>query len=321
MTPQILGIHHVTAIAGDPQRNIDFYTQTLGLRLVKLTVNFDDPGTYHLYYGDGLGRPGTIMTFFPWPGAPRGVVGLGQVAATAFSVPPASLDFWRRRLASHGVESRGPRRRFEDRVLEFEDPDGLPLELVAGGADARPGWEAGPVAADNAIRGVGGVTLAERAPRAASERTLRLLTGTMDFRAIAETDERLRYAMGDGGPGALADVLLAALPPGRLGAGTVHHVAWRTPDDAHQAAWRERIAAAGLDVTPVRDRQYFRSIYFREPGGVLFEIATDPPGFSADEPVEDLGGRLSLPPWLESSRQAIERSLPEIRLPQATRPR
>lgn len=312
MIPRILGIHHVTAIAGDPQQNVRFYTETLGLRLVKLTVNFDDPGTYHLYYGDGLGRPGTIMTFFPWPGAPRGVVGLGQVAVTAFSVPPASLDFWRRRLEASDIASRGPHRRDDDRVLEFEDPDGLPLELVAGAADVRPGWDGGPVAADYAIRGFHSVTLAGRPPRPASERTLTFLHGPMGFRVVADGEERVRYAMGGGEPGALADVLLTALPRGRLAAGTVHHVAWRTPDDTQQAAWRERLAAAGLDVTPVRDRQYFRSIYFREPGGVLFEIATDPPGFATDEPVEDLGARLRLPPWLESRREMIERSLPPL---------
>jgi glyoxalase family protein len=319
MIPLISGIHHVTAIASDPQRNMDFYAGTLGLRLVKLTVNFDDPGTYHLYYGDGVGRPGTIMTFFPWPGAPRGTVGLGQVGVTAFAVPTESLGFWRQRLEAHGVKTRGPAGRFGEQVLEFDDPDGLPLELVAGGSDARPGWDAGPVKVEHAIRGFHSVALAERPPRDASERTLALLGASMDFRLVAESGDRLRYAMGDGSPGALVDVLLTAVPQGRGAAGTVHHVAWRTPDDAHQAAWRERIAAAGLDITPVRDRQYFRSVYFREPGGVLFEIATDPPGFATDESPEHLGERLRLPPWLEPKRATIERSLPPLRLPQAAR--
>jgi len=315
MTPVVSGIHHVTAIAGDPQQNVDFYAGILGLRLVKLTVNFDDPGTYHLYYGDGLGRPGTIMTFFPWPGAPRGTVGLGQVGVTAFSVPQESLDFWRGHLEASGVTTRGPTPRFGEQVLELDDPDGLPLELVAGGRDARPGWEHGPVKAEHAVRGFHSVALVERAPRDASARTMHLLTESMGCRLVEEQDDRLRYAMGDGEPGALVDVLLGAVPRGQTAAGTVHHVAWRTPDDANQTAWRERIGATGLDVTPVRDRQYFRSIYFREPGGVLFEIATDPPGFATDESPEHLGERLRLPPWLEPKRDAIERMLPPLRIP------
>ena len=319
MIPQISGIHHVTAIAGEPQQNVDFYAGTLGLRLVKLTVNFDDPGTYHLYYGDGLGRPGTIMTFFPWPGAPRGTVGLGQVGVTAFAVPRDALGFWRQRLGAHGIETRGPHERFDEQVLEFDDPDGLPLELVGGSADARPGWDGGPVTVEHAIRGFHSVALAERPPRDASEGTFTLIGASMDFRLVAERGTRFRYAMGDGGPGALVDVLLAAVPQGRLAAGTVHHVAWRTPDDAHQAAWRTSLVAAGHDVTPVRDRQYFRSIYFREPGGVLFEIATDPPGFATDESLDHLGERLRLPPWLEPKRDLIERSLPPLRLPQVAR--
>ncbi len=319
MIPQISGIHHVTAIAGDPQQNVDFYAGVLGLRLVKLTVNFDDPGTYHLYYGDGLGSPGTIMTFFPWPGAPRGIVGLGQVGVTAFSIPTGALDFWRQRLESHGITVQGTDVRFDEQVLVFDDPDGLPLELVGGGEDVRPGWERGPVPAEHAIGGFHSVALAERGPREASERTTSLLTQSMNVRLVAEQADRLRYAMGDGRPGAIVDVLLTAAPRGQNAAGTVHHVAWRTPDDTHQTAWRERIAEAGVDVTPVRDRQYFRSIYFREPGGVLFEIATDPPGFATDESPEYLGERLMLPPWLESKRGVIERSLPPLRLPQVTR--
>jgi glyoxalase family protein len=319
MTPEILGIHHVTAIAGDPQQNVDFYAGTLGLRLVKLTVNFDDPGTYHLYYGDGLGRPGTIMTFFPWPGAPRGTVGLGQVGVTGFSVPRDSLDFWRRRLDASGVTARGPISRFDEQVLEFDDPDGLPLELVAGVGDRRPGWPGGPIEAEHAIRGFHSVALIERVPRDASARTMHLLADAMRCRLVAEQDNRLRYEMGHGGPGALVDLVLAAVPRGQTAAGTVHHVAWRTPDDAHQAAWRERIGAAGVDVTPVRDRQYFRSIYFREPGGVLFEIATDPPGFATDESPDHLGEGLKLPPWLEPKRDTIQRALPPLRLPPSIR--
>jgi glyoxalase family protein len=315
MSLQLPGIHHVTAVAGDPQRNVDFYAGVLGLRLVKLTVNFDDPGTYHLYYGDGLGRPGTIMTFFPWPGAPRGVVGTGQVGTTAFSAPAASLDDWRDRLVYHGVDARRPVARFDEQVLPFADPDGLPLEIVGVSGDERRGWEHGPVPASMALRGFHSVALAER-DGADCRGSAALLTGAMNARLIADTGNRRRYALGIGGPGALVDILcLAGAPRGQHAAGTVHHVAWRTPDDAQQAAWRERLASAGREVTPVRDRNYFRSIYFREPGGVLFEIATDPPGFTADEPAESLGGRLMLPPWLEPNRGLLERVLPPLRLP------
>lgn len=319
MSNEILGIHHVTAIAGEPQRNVDFYTGLLGLRLVKLTVNFDDPGTYHLYFGDELGQPGTILTFFPWPGARRGQRGTGQADTVSFSVPEASLGYWTERLKAHSVSFDAPRARFDEEVLAFRDPDGLPLELVAheGIPNGTPG-EDGPVPGEYALRRFFGVTLSE----ASAGLTAPFLTETLGFRPVIESDARARYAVGADGPGSYVDVL--SLPSelhGRVAVGTVHHVAWRTPTNQEQVAWRQRLAGHGLDVTQVIDRKYFRSIYFREPGGVLFEIATDPPGFTVDEDPEQLGAHLLLPPWLESERLRIEGALPPLRLPEPARTR
>jgi glyoxalase family protein len=309
MNQQIEGIHHVTALARDPQANVDFYTGVLGLRLVKRTVNFDDPGTYHLYYGDETGRPGTIMTFFPWPMAKRGTQGAGQATVTSFSVPQGSLGWWMKRLEHHRVPFESPRRRFQEEVVTLLDPDGLRLELVAQTGDDRPAWETGPVPAEFAVRGFEGTTLTEWNPEVTAE----LLTGTLGFRAVGQEGDRFRFEGGAGGPGARVDVLAApAAARGHISAGTVHHVAWRVSGEAEQEAWREAIAESGLYVTPILDRQYFRSIYFREPGGVLFEIATDPPGFTWDESVAELGSSLKLPPWLEPSRAQIESVLPPI---------
>jgi len=313
MNKQIPGIHHVTAIASDPQRNVDFYANVLGLRLVKLTVNFDDPATYHLYFGDERGSPGTLMTFFPWPGAARGQRGTGQVAATTFSVPEGTLDYWEDRLRQRDAVLFQRQRRFDEEVLAFLDPDWMPLELVARlGTEAIAPWEGGGISLDYAIRDFDGVTMWEKDPTP----SLDLLTGTMGFRVVGEDGRRIRLQAAADGPAALIDLL--HLPDGQRGthgAGTVHHVAWRTADDAEQLAWRDDIARLGLRVTPVIDRQYFRSIYFREPGGVLFEIATDPPGMDWDEPVEALGSRLRLPSWIESQRKEIEAALPALMLP------
>jgi glyoxalase family protein len=308
----ISGIHHVTAIASDPQRNLAFYTQVLGLRLVKRTVNFDDPNTYHLYYGDEVGQPGTILTVFPWPGASPGRRGTGQVAVTAFSVPEGSLGYWRERLKRHGVAVGELRQRFDEEVLEFEDGDGLALELVAfAGAAALAPWEAGPVPSRHAVRGFHSVALWERD----LDRTAALLAVTFGFRLIGQEAERLRFESDGEGAGSRVDLIHRPDgEPGWNGAGTVHHVAWRTPDDEQQAVWRQAIGDWGLHVTPVRDRQYFRSIYFREPGGVLFEIATDVPGFAVDEAPGELGTRLTLPPWLERQRIQIEQTLPKLDL-------
>ena len=313
MNKQIPGIHHVTAIASDPQRNVDFYTNTLGLRLVKLTVNFDDPSTYHLYFGDEQGSPGTLLTFFPWPGAARGRRGTGQVAATSFAVPEGALDYWEDRLRQRDAAFLKRQRRFDEEVLSFLDPDWMQLELVTRpGAEAGAPWEEGGIPFDYAIRGFDGVTLWEEDLTS----TLDLLTGTMGFKQVGEEGPRIRLRAASDGNGALVDLLhLPGQERGWDGAGTVHHVAWRTPNDAEQLAWREEIATRGLRVTQVVDRQYFRSIYFREPGGVLFEIATDPPGMGWDEPVEALGTRLRLPSWLEPQRAAVEAALPALVLP------
>ena len=312
MSIRFAGLHHVTAIAGAPQENVNFYAGILGLRLVKRTVNFDDPKSYHLYYGDAAGNPGTIMTFFSWPGAPRGRIGTGQVSVTSFSVPEESLGYWTERLVEHGVRFAKPERRFEETVLAFEDHDGLAVEIVArpGVEDGEP-WGESPVPARHAIRGIPGVTLSEQS----GEVTENILTRLLGFEKVDEEDGRTRY-LSAGSGGSFADVL--ALPegaPGETVVGTTHHVAWRAPDDDREAAWREEIEARGLYVTPILDRNYFHSIYFREPGGVLFEIATDPPGFAVDEDSDHLGESLKLPPWLERRREEIEQALPPIQLP------
>jgi glyoxalase family protein len=311
MMPQTTGIHHVTAISGGPQRNVDFYAGTLGLRLVKKTVNFDDPETYHLYYGDGAGRPGTIMTFFPWAHAPGGRIGAGQLVVTSFSIPAASLGYWTERLIEKGVRFEKPRDRFGDTVLSFEDPDRLRVELVAA-EDGRPGCSGGPVQDEHSVKGFHHVALAVET----TESTAKLMTEILGFRRVDETEGRIRLAAGEGGPGDLVDVVNAAgFPHGSMGVGTVHHVAFRVPDEETQLALREEVATLGYSVTPVLDRNYFRSIYFREPGGVLFEIATDPPGFAVDEAEEELGTHLKLPPWLEARRDRLEEVLPPLRVP------
>jgi glyoxalase family protein len=315
MAPQTTGIHHVTAISGGPQRNVDFYAGILGLRLVKKTVNFDDPETYHLYYGDGAGSPGTIMTFFPWAHAPGGRIGAGQLVVTSFSIPATSLGYWTERLVEKGVRFERPRDRFGDTILSFEDHDRLRVELVAA-EDPRPGSPGGPVQEQHSIRGFHHVALAVEAP----DRTVSLMTETLGFRRVDETEGRTRLSAGEGGPGDLVDVLNAAgFPGGSQGVGTVHHVAFRVPDEEAQLALREEISGLGYNVTPVLDRSYFRSIYFREPGGVLFEIATDPPGFAVDEDPEHLGEDLKLPPWLETRRDRLEEVLPPLRLPAGER--
>ena len=312
--PDILGLHHVTAIAGDPQQNIDFYGGVLGLRLVKLTVNYDDPTTYHLYYGDGQGHPGTIMTFFPWPGATRGRIGTGQLTVTSFAAPEKSLGYWKDRLTKLGISVQEASSEFDENILFFTDPDGLQLELIAT-PHANPDrvWERGTVPVDFAIRGFHHVTLSENG----YERTASLLTSTLGFKPIQAQAARFRYAASSGEPGTMVDLICAPEGrPGRVAVGTVHHVAWRTPTNGQQEKWREALRDLQFNVTPVIDRTYFHSIYFREPGGVLFEIATDPPGFTVDEPADKIGRALVLPSWLESERAELERILPPIRLPE-----
>jgi glyoxalase family protein len=300
-------IHHVTAIAGPARRNVDFYVRTLGLRLVKRTVNFDDPGTWHLYFGDDAGRPGTIMTFFPWGDAAPGRFGTGETHETAFRVPAGSIDDWTARLAEADVDFDMPVERFGERVLAFRDPDGTRLALV-GSADART---ADARTADGAIDGFHGVTLVVAEP----SRTARILTDVLGFVRDGEADGRLRFRAPGAAIGSVVDLRRATdLARGRLGAGTVHHVAFRAADDADQAAMVKRLGEEhGLRTTEQKDRNYFRSVYFREPGGVLFEIATDDPGFAVDEPAETLGTALRLPAFLEPRRAEIEAHLPALR--------
>lgn len=314
MSPELTGLHHVTAIASDPQKNVDFYAGVLGLRLVKQTVNFDDPGSYHFYYGDGLGTPGTLLTFFAWPGGRRGRRGGGQVTAASLSVSPNSLDFWRKRLHAHGVPIEPAETRLGETVLPFYDPDGLRLELVPVATDARSGWTEGAIPGEHAIRGIHAVTLPERSP----ERTAVLMTDTLGFRAVQTEGEWTRYALGDGSSGTFADVQnVADILPGQIAVGNIHHVAWRTPDDAQQEAWLQQISEMGIGVSPVMDREYFQSIYFREPGGILFEVATDPPGFTVDETAEMLGEHLKLPAQYEADRAQVEAHLPPIHVPKS----
>jgi glyoxalase family protein len=304
-----IGLHHVTAIASAPWQNVEFYHRVLGLRLVKRTVNFDDPGSYHLYYGDERGRPSTLLTFFPWPGAPRGRLGTGLATSTSFSVPAGSLGFWQQRLAGLGVQAEPPVARGEEEVLRVRDHDGMVIDLVATEGDTRSGWDGvGSIPAEHAVRGLHAVTLTE----AGLDATAALLTRGMSMSVVGEADAAARFAMADGGSGSLVDLVADSGRPGRQAAGTVHHVAFRAPDLETIGRWRDELAEAGLRVTEIIDRQYFRSVYFREPGGVLFELATEAPGFDVDEPLLELGRNLKLPPWLEPSRQQIEAALPPL---------
>ncbi|WP_166353254.1 ring-cleaving dioxygenase [Phytoactinopolyspora limicola] len=303
------GLHHVTAIAGEPQRNVDFYTQVLGLRLVKRTVNFDAPDTYHLYYGDEAGQPSTLLTFFPWRGVPRGRNGTGMTTATAFSVPEGSVGWWHQRLTAHGVPVEEPTSRAGEDVVSFRDPDGMVIDLVAAPGDVRSGWDgAANIPADRAVRGLHAITLSERL----LDPTAEMLLARLGMQLGGEDGARARFAMAGGGSGALIDVAAVDTDRGLQAGGTVHHVAFRAPDLATMTRWRDELVDAGVQVTEILDRQYFLSIYFREPGGVLFEIATDTPGFTVDEPLLELGRSLKLPPWLEPTREEIAAALPPL---------
>ncbi len=308
-------IHHVTAIAREPQRNLEFYAATLGMRLVKLTVNYDDPGTYHFYFGDELGRPGTLLTFFPWTGGRPGRQGTGQINGIGLAIPQGSLGYWLERLLARGVKYEGPIRRFGEQVLAFADPDGLMVELVATPrVSGLAGWTDGPVPAEHAVRGLHGVTIWEDGDAGSA----RFLTEIMGYTVRGEEENRVRLEAGDEGLGTVVELRRAAgFWRGTDGPGTVHHVAFRAPDDAAQAERQRAIRSMGVDVTDVRDRTYFRSIYFREPGGVLFEIATDGPGFTLDEAPGELGTSLKLPARLETLRSRLEVALPPLRLPHA----
>jgi glyoxalase family protein len=308
---RVTGLHHVTVIAGDPQRNLEFYTGTLGMKLVKLSVNQDVPDTYHLFYADGEGHAGTDLTFFPWPQMPRGRRGIGLTNEVALAVPTDSLAFWADRLRSAGVAVGEPVVRFGERTLVFDDPDGVGLALVET-SDEREfsPWPESPVPAALQVRGLHGVRMAQRelAP------TVRFLVEGMGMVPVGEEDGWHRFATGTAGSGRVVDVqVLPGAPRGSWGVGSVHHVAWRVPDDETELAVRERAQRAGAHPTPVIDRFWFRSVYFKEPGGALFELATDGPGFAVDEAPDALGERLILPPWLEPQRAEIERALPPLR--------
>ena len=308
----IVGLHHVTAIASDPQANLDFYTQVLGLRFVKRTVNFDDPGTYHFYFGDDLGSPGTILTFFPWPRVGRGTAGAGEVTHTAFSIPAGSLAFWEQRLVDKHIKFTRSPRRFDEEVLTLSDPDGMQIEIVAHAeASAAHPPRFSDIPAEHAIRGFFGVTMLQMD---ATETAATL--AFMGFLPVAEEGNRLRFAS-PADPHALGNHIDILVDPqanfGRSGAGSVHHIAFRAANDDAQHEWRTEITQH-LPATEVLDREYFHSIYFREPGGVLFELATDNPGFAIDEPLESLGERLCLPPWFEARRAGLEERLPPITL-------
>lgn len=308
---QIHGLHHVTAISGPARRNLDFYGRVLGLRLVKKTVNFDDPGTYHLYYGDADAAPGSILTFFPWDHAAPGRLGIGETQETVFRVPEGSIGFWTHRFIEQSVPHEAPARRFGESVLSFRDPDGMRLALVGvPGVEAEPYWSESGIGTENAIRGFHSVSLllADAAPTAA------ILTDIFGFVEAGREDTLIRFKVADTPVGGIVDLRVAGgFLPARQGAGSVHHIAFRAADDAAQEGMVQRLAENhGIRTTEQRDRSYFRSVYFREPGHVLFEIATDVPGFAVDEPAAELGRALKLPPGLEEHRKEIEAALPVL---------
>lgn len=312
MPVNVRSLHHVTATVGDAQEDLDFFTGRLGLRLIKQTVNFDNAGVYHFYYGNTYGEPGSIMTTFPYKG--KGVAvgrkGAGQVKSTSFSVPPSSISFWRDRLSSEQDASGTDLERFGEEVIVLSDPSGLILELVASEDERGDGaWIHHHIGDDHAIRGVHSVTLMVRDP----DRTVDLLTGHLGFRVSGTESDRIRLELGGGGGGRTLDLIHRSDAPEAVnGLGTVHHVALAVSSDEEQISIQEELRTSGFNVTDVRDRHYFRSIYFREPGGVLLEIATEGPGFLVDETEDELGAELRLPPWEEHRRDEIERSLPTI---------
>jgi glyoxalase family protein len=314
MRHPISGLHHVTATVAGAQDDLDFATGALGLRLVKKTVNFDNRGVYHFYYGNESGTPGTVWTTFPYAGrgVPQGRKGSGQISVTSFSVPAGSLSFWEGRLVQRGVKVREGQARFGEESLIVSDPSGLDLELIASDHDPRSPWTGNAIPASAASRGLHSVTLQSRLPAD----TGRVLTELLGFHPVNETKGRIRLGHGDEAPGKLVDVVDASdAPLAHNGLGTVHHVAFAISDEAEQLRLRQELIDRGLVVTEVLDRSYFRSIYFREPGGILFEVATVSPGFAIDEDLAALGSGLRLPPWEEANRAAIEQSLPPVRVP------
>jgi len=308
MEALIKGLHHVTALADDPQKNVDFYAGLLGLRLVKKTINFDAPDVYHLYYGDEEGKPGTIMTFFPYKGLTRGRHGKGQLTTTSFSIPQNSIGYWTERLKKFGIAFKEPQERFGEAFIYFEDHDGLGLELIATDKDNRPGFTYGQIPEEHAVKGFHSITLSEDG----YEKTGGLLSTYMNHNLVAENSNRFRYSAS----GKAGDIVDIVCEPNSLrglgGSGTVHHVAFATENDITIQQMQQRLASKGMNVTPVLDRQYFHSIYFREPGGVLFEVATSDIGFTVDEPKDKLGESLKLPKWEEPNRNSIEGLLEPI---------
>jgi len=305
------GIHHITAFAGDPQRNVDFYTGILGMRMIKKTVNFDDPKTYHLYYANEYGTPGTVLTFFPEEGMSKGSHGVGMQRTTSFSVHSSSLSYWENRLEKFKVQYKNPEKRFNDEVvLYFEDPDGLGLELIFNENDTRSGFTYGHIPLEFSIKGFYSAELLEES----YELTAGLLTEQMNHFLIAEKGNRFRFGTSDS-PGSYIDIVCADdLVRGVSGSGTIHHIAFNTPSDQTHEQVREKISQRRLRPTPVIDREYFKSIYFREPGGVLFEIATSGPGFTIDENFDELGSSLKLPPQHEHMRAELEEKLTPLKL-------
>jgi glyoxalase family protein len=303
MSKKTMGIHHITAIVGHPQENVDFYAGVLGLRLVKQTVNFDDPGTYHLYFGDEGGKPGTIITFFPWAGARQGTIGDGQVGVTSYVVPKGAIRFWENRLEKFKVPFT-KMERFGEQYLEFDDPHGLHLEIVEREEGEINHWNFSGITPEVAIKGFGGATLLSSQPK----KTADLLENVMGLEFVGKEGDFARYRS-SADIGNVIDLKLTSTGPGRMGVGTVHHIAWRAIDDQDQLEWQKYVAANGYGVTPVQDRNYFNAIYFREHGEILFEIATDPPGFAHDESVATMGEKLMLPAQYEQHRDQIERGL------------
>lgn len=297
------GIHHITAIVGHPQENVDFYAGVLGLRLVKKTVNFDDPGTYHLYFGNQGGEPGTIITFFPWANAFQGKIGAGQVGVISFVVPTGSLSFWENRLGKLNINF-AKEQRFNETFITFEDPHGLQLELVERQAGKQNDFAFGDVTPEVAIKGFAGATLLSARP----EQTAKTLEEVMGLEKVGEEGDLIRFRSSSE-IGNIIDLKATPLGRGEMGVGTVHHIAWRANDDQDQVEWQEFVRNQGFGVTEVKDRNYFNAIYFREHGEILFEIATDPPGFAHDESLETMGDNLMLPPQYEQHREKVKESL------------
>jgi glyoxalase family protein len=314
MDTLIRSLHHVTATVTDAQEDLDFYVGLLGQRLVKKTVNFDNHHVYHFYYGNEAGTPGTIMTTFPYKGmgVRIGTKGAGQITMTSFSVPAAALDHWRARLAARGVAYQDEPARFGEEAFRFLDPSGLVIRLVGSPRDPRAPWTLPDLGAERAIRGIHGVTLTVRDP----SRTIALLTEMLDGKVVDEDADTTRIGISGDAPGHVVEIVRAPDAPDAVnGLGTVHHVAFAVGTEDEQLRMRSELLKRGLQVTEVRDRQYFKSIYFREPNGVLYEIATLPPGFTADEPLGELGSALKLPPWEEPHRAAIAAGLPRVNVP------